>query len=366
MPAIALRPAKLSPENRQRVYGTCLFCKRPLGRNEAIENFQVGRRLAYEATRGRLWVTCERCERWNRTPLESRWEAIEEAERAYRGSRLRVATDTIGLARLPEGLELVRVGKSPRLELATWRYGDQFGRRRRKYIALSSLGVAIPLVQFVPAAGPLALVPGLIVFAHSFNQFRLHRRAGRVPKVVVREDEGATLALTAHDILATQLRRDESEPGWAITVEHKEKPLQGSVARTRRALLRGAEAERALASLIPHINHNGGSGRRVRQALDLIGKTTDARELVRSAAHLHTNKVGPSYLRTFPDPLRLALEMALHEDDERRAMEGELSRLENQWREAEEIATIADSLLVPEEIEMRLGNLRERLRMGPP
>jgi hypothetical protein len=42
---------------------------------------------------------------------------------------------------------------------------------------------------------------------------------------------------------------------------------------------------------------------------------------------------------------RLALEMAANEDSERRAMEGELAELEAAWREAEEIAAIADNLL---------------------
>jgi hypothetical protein len=41
----------------------------------------------------------------------------------------------------------------------------------------------------------------------------------------------------------------------------------------------------------------------------------------------------------------LALEMALHEESERRALQGELAGLEAAWREAEEIAQIADSLL---------------------
>jgi hypothetical protein len=41
---------------------------------------------------------------------------------------------------------------------------------------------------------------------------------------------------------------------------------------------------------------------------------------------------------------RLALEMALHEESERRAMEGELAELEAAWRAAEEIAAIADAL----------------------
>ena len=80
------------------MYATCLFCNGALGRNESIEHFPVGRRLAFDAAKGRLWVVCPRCARWNLTPLDARWEAIEEAERAYRDSKLRVATDNVGLA----------------------------------------------------------------------------------------------------------------------------------------------------------------------------------------------------------------------------------------------------------------------------
>ena len=45
---------------------------------------------------------------------------------------------------------------------------------------------------------------------------------------------------------------------------------------------------------------------------------------------------------------RLALEMALHEEQERRALEGELKVLEAAWKAAEEIAEISDNLLLPE------------------
>ena len=38
--------------------------------------------------------------------------------------------------------------------------------------------------------------------------------------------------------------------------------------------------------------------------------------------------------------------MAVHEEQERRALEGELAELEAAWQEAEEIAAIADTLLV--------------------
>lgn len=50
-------------------------------------------------------------------------------------------------------------------------------------------------------------------------------------------------------------------------------------------------------------------------------------------------------------PTRLALEMALHEEQERRALEGELWMLERAWREAEEIAAISDNLLVRKGVE---------------
>ena len=124
------------------MYTTCMFCKRPVGSNEVIETFPVGRRLAFDAERGRLWVVCRKCERWNLTPLEERWEAVEQCERIFRETRVRVSTDNIGLARHPEGLTLVRIGEPLRPEFAAWRYGDQFGRRRRKVAVASGIAVA--------------------------------------------------------------------------------------------------------------------------------------------------------------------------------------------------------------------------------
>ena len=125
------------------MYATCLFCNADLGRNEALEAFPVGRRLAFDPAKGRLWVVCRKCERWNLSPLEERWEAIEQCDRRYRDTRLRVSTDNIGLARLREGLELVRVGPALRPEFAAWRYGDQFGRRRRRAMIRVTASVGV-------------------------------------------------------------------------------------------------------------------------------------------------------------------------------------------------------------------------------
>ena len=87
------------------MYSTCIFCNTSLGRNEAIEHFPVGRRLAFDSEKGRLWVVCASCQRWNLTPMEERWEAVEECERMFRALPLRAQTAHIGLAKSKEGTE---------------------------------------------------------------------------------------------------------------------------------------------------------------------------------------------------------------------------------------------------------------------
>jgi len=51
-------------------------------------------------------------------------------------------------------------------------------------------------------------------------------------------------------------------------------------------------------------------------------------------------------LSALPDERRLALEMWLNESVERRWLEGELTLLEREWREAEKLAKIADDLVL--------------------
>ena len=71
-------------------------------------------------------MVCRRCERWNLTPLEERWEAVEACERLFEETRLRVSTENIGLARHAEGLELVRIGRPLRPEFAIGNWGGSY------------------------------------------------------------------------------------------------------------------------------------------------------------------------------------------------------------------------------------------------
>ncbi|MEJ2679549.1 MAG: hypothetical protein P8174_10805, partial [Gemmatimonadota bacterium] len=92
------------------MYSTCIFCHGRLGLNEVVETFPVGRRVAFDPQRGRLWVVCPHCRQWNLAPLEERWETLEALERLFRDTPTRYSTEQIGLARVKEGLDVVRIG----------------------------------------------------------------------------------------------------------------------------------------------------------------------------------------------------------------------------------------------------------------
>src|SRR5574338_977377 len=168
---------------RRWMYSTCIFCHSALEANGSIEHFPVGRRLAFDPERGRLWVICRRCRQWNLSPAEERWEAIEECERAYRDTKLRVSTDQIGLARLASGVELVRIGRPQRPEFAAWRYGDQLGQRRRS--ALIKTGVGLGALGALVVGGVAAGV-GIGSFGWIIGQLGERIVSGSPERIVAR------------------------------------------------------------------------------------------------------------------------------------------------------------------------------------
>src|SRR6185312_7257566 len=78
----------------------------------------VGRRLAFDEWKGRLWVICPKCSRWNLAPLDDRLEPIEALARAAGAGRVAAATEHVALIRW-QSYALVRVGKPRRVTVAT-------------------------------------------------------------------------------------------------------------------------------------------------------------------------------------------------------------------------------------------------------
>jgi hypothetical protein len=359
------------------MYSTCLFCHATLGANEVIEHFPVGRRLAFDAAKGRLWVVCRKCERWNLTPIEERWEAIEECERLFRDTRLRVSTDNIGLARAAEGLELVRIGSPQRPEMAAWRYGDQFGRRRTRHLIWTGAG-------FAAVGGVIVLGPMVGIFAGStwglwnvastisslYQQRRIRARI-QLP------DRSGPVNVRLKQLSKAAIVSDEGE--WALRVAFEPSLPRtifgtGSLWMSRlgdapeaSTLIKGDAALRAASKILPAINRSGANRGEVDGAVKIIGDVAEPSKLFERYAarpiplvQRRSSFTGPSghVLANLPAEVRLALEMATHEESERRALEGELALLEAAWKEAEEIAAIADDMFVSEETRERIAAMK--------
>jgi hypothetical protein len=334
------------------LYSTCLFCNQPLGANEVVEAFPVGRRLAFDAARGRLWVVCRKCERWNLSPLDERWEAVETCERLFRDTRMRASTENIGLARLREGLELVRIGAPQRPEFAAWRYGDQFGRRRKRAIVYAAGGVAVLGAVVVGGAAAGVFSGGLLSQTGNFVNLFVNART----RVKLRTPEGGVIKLKNPDLQNTSFVPPGADEQWRVIIG-KKKPR----------VFEGEEAERVAGIIVPKLNTMGGNTKNVQEAVRQLEASGGPEGFLRSPlldprvggpqigarrGRKALRGVGPDgepvlHVAKLPTPTRLAVEMALHEEQERRALEGELKALELAWQEAERIAAIADDLLLP-------------------
>ena len=371
------------------MFSTCIHCSNSLGHNEALERFPVGKRLAFDPQKGRLWVVCPACERWNLSPLDERWEVIEDAERRFRDARLRVSTDEIGLARLREGLDLIRIGLPQRPEMAAWRYGDQFGRRRKRQLLITGAAVGaaasvMGAIAFVGAtAGAFAGIYGNPAIWDSL----IH---GSPDKVVARlmGPDGQPLLIKRRHARMSAIEQDDAEqfrPSTALRslgnstfATRSETPARFRL-RLEHAggtkILYGEAAMRAAAQLLPAVNRFGGSGKKVQEAVGLLEEAGNPIGVLLNAQSQFGFNIGekrptyskkgivpiqkvPGALHTLPLTQRLALEMALHEESERRAMDGELTELERAWREAEEVAKIADDMFVTSAVNDRLAELQ--------
>ena len=347
------------------MYSTCMFCNHALGENQIVEHFPVGRRLAFDSSLGRLWVICRRCERWILSPIEERWEAIEDCERMYHGIRTRASSENIGLARHKEGTELVRIGVPLRPEFAAWRYGDQFGRRQKKAILLG-VGVTAVAGTILIAGAATGVISGAVL-GQSGNFVNIFRNARTL--VRLKDENGKVIKLKAPDLEKAKILSAGEDDEWVIEIKRGKK-----LDRT----WEGTDAVRIANQIIPGINRSGAGKGVVQDAVEEIEDAGDPMEFLKRVSLERSGEAGNVWKRPvgdgswrpmkekhlglvhkLPRPTRLALEMALHEEQERRALQGELKALEAVWKQAEEIAAISDSLLLPEGTDEFLEEHRE-------
>ncbi len=277
----------------------------------------------------------------------------------FGATRLRVATDNIGLAQPRWGLELVRIGAALLPEIAAWRYGSKLLSRVQTVAGYAkSLGVNRKTVM------RLRTIP---------------RRHEVLARVGDRSRGGGGITVRYAHLAEAELLRPDRDGAWRLRVRHDH----------GLAVLEGVDAMKAARTLLTALNDGTAPESLVRAAVAKLDDAGNAQSyfgrigaLALSTSwgrlpvlgRLGSENVAPAadrslaerlivrlttrsfwsrggtgseertFLHWIPDVDRLALEMAANEDVERKALAGELTHLEEAWREAEEIAAIADHL----------------------
>lgn len=313
---------------------SCFFCRRALPPNAVLEHFPVGQRVAYDPWRGRLWAVCGGCRRWMLAPIDTRWEALEELEKAVRDrGRVLARTDNVSLVRVGP-LDVVRVGAVALREESWWRYGDSIAGRARKARSIAWAG------RLFDGALMMALV-GVPYWGWSDPKKWIDRarrtsfgvKAWRAPVPCTRC--GARLR-TIDFTDRFHLRLLPVDDG-DLAVWHACSACGFRDDAGHR--IEGAAGGHLLRRLLAYHNFEGASSEQVERASGLIADCPTASDFMRAVAERR-----PAVGRLLPT-YALALEIATNDARERLLLADEIGSLDARWLEEERIAAIADGEL---------------------
>jgi hypothetical protein len=330
-------------------------CLAPFPTNEVLEHFPVGDRVAFDPARGRLWAVCRACKRWTLAPIEERWEALEELDRATTDrAHLLSQTDHISLLRL-ENIEVVRVGRANLTEEAWWRYGRELVGRRERFRKVSFAGsVAVGAVILGGwTTGAMSWLAAWLLWEHAPGKvtdaarwLRFGSTAWRGEKVCER------CGYVFRSVTFRERERLVLRPGEeGLTVSHRCPVCSGL--RDGGFQAEGDDADRLVRRVFAYHHFAGASEQRVRSAARLIEEAGSPGGLSRIVV-----KDGRR-IRDLGRTGAIALEIAANEESEQRLLEMELADLEERWREEEELAAIVDGELTPLPL---LETLRQKVR----
>jgi hypothetical protein len=326
------------------LFKSCIVCNHPFVANEELEHFPVATRIAFDPERGRLWAICSSCRRWTLAPIEQRWEALDELEKAVRDyGRLLSQTDNVALLRVGK-LQVVRVGRADLTEEAWWRYGRELVERKTKYNKLTFVGTVAAGAAIAGgwASGGIGWLgawflwenaPGRVADAARWLRFGSAAWRGRDAcagcghrfrtlhfrdrtRFILTPNEGRSMGMVVR---------------CPVCGEYRDGGLH----------LSGREGEHVVRRVLAYHHFEGASERRVKSATRLIQEAGTPHDLTRIVIR-DGRRLG-ELKRTG----RFALEIAANESVEQQLLELELAELEAVWRQEEELAAIVDGELTP-------------------
>jgi hypothetical protein len=337
----------------------CLFCHTPFKAGWRFGGLPPAWRIAFDSGRGRIWVVCDSCFRWNLWPPEEQGGALSALERvaADRGQIL-VRTENITLMAVGDMI-LIRVGDATLHERAWWRYSREVQTREQAY---RSKGARIGAYAY----GALAAVAESVGLGD--RNFKVRFEEGMTAEVIRWRKFGwaAWFGRLECPSCGSFLRAARFDLSWWFCPKLDEDgrlalgvpcPRCDPWTPEKVYHLKGYEAESVLRRVLAYQNVSGAGEKAVEAAVKEVQAAGSTEKFLTSVL-----KEG-NFLRELAFPQAVALEMSLTEGVERRALETEARGLEFMWRREEELAQIMD-----EELDTRgiRSKLRVRSSGGPP
>jgi hypothetical protein len=337
----------------------CLFCHSPFSDGWRFGGLPPAWRIAFDPGRGRIWVVCDSCYRWNLWPPEDQAGALSALDRvaADRGEIL-ARTENITLLAVGEMI-LIRVGDATLHERAWWRYGREVLTREKAY---RSTGARLSAYAYTALAAVAESV-GL-----GDRNFRVRFEEGMTAEVLRWRRFGwaAWFGRLKCPSCGSFLRAARFDLSWWFCPMMDEKgklalgvpcPRCDPWTPEKVYHLQGYEAESVLRRVLAYQNITGAGEKAVEEAVREMEAAGSPEDFMKSSL-----RDGP-FLRELSFPQAVALEISLNEGVERRALEVEARGLEFMWRREEELARIMDEELDPRGLRSKW---RARAEGGPP
>ena len=320
------------------MFAHCFVCHAPFPRAGVVEHFPLGRRVAYDPERGRLWAVCDACGGWTLAPIEERWEALDELEqvvtRRTRRARFAGKTDNIALFRVGSA-NIIRVGKTTLIEEAAWRYGQPPSLKRDG---------ADPFAPRPLGLGETLLGAAYILRTSLSGAHRAHRK-GAVRRWVRFGDTawrgqrdckacGFVLKRLSYFDCRVMILKDAGDEALTPSLV---RPCPRCRDETEGGLhLEGVSAEHTLRRVLAHSQDRGVPHSHLRAAGSLIDYGGGPAGISSILARYGR------YLGELPITSAVAVRVLANEAYEQRMLNLEAAAVERRWREEEELAAIID------------------------
>ena len=310
---------------------TCAWCDRDLGANQLLPEYPIGRTLAFDPATARIWAVCPKCERWNLSFLDGpeRRSALQRLDAFLAATPHRTDANDITVGEVGDTL-LIRVGATGWRSFAAWRYGRKLHQRYRTSLILSPLWMAAAVYTNLPAGRQLlesTWVLHLFLLLLILTSVRDDRRR----RFTVPSEDRSPWRVNYAECMkvAVEIRGDR----WMLLV-----PTQADHIR-----LEAFDALEALRRCLPIIDQRGGSPAKVRRAVELILSQGDPARFLATTFSSAGLGNGVHRIARLGELFIVALEIAVNEMSEQRALNDDLTVARLAHTDANRIAEALES-----------------------